>query len=49
MINDDGLVGLAEDCINICEVLRIGIEGKNINELSKLVQKAIADLEKCAR
>ena len=49
MINDDGLVWLAEDCINICEVLRIGIEGKDVSELSKLAQKAIADLEKSAR
>ena len=48
MINDDDLVGLAEDCISICEVLRIGIEGKNINDLSNLVKKAIADLERCA-
>ena len=45
MINDDDLVSLAEDCIDICEVLRIGIEGKNVDDLSNSVQKAIADLE----
>jgi len=48
MINDDDLVGLAEDCISICEVLRIGIEGKNIDDLSNLVKKAIRNLEGCA-
>ena len=48
MVNDDDLVGLAEDCIKICEVLRLGTEGKNVDDLSNLVQAAIADLEECA-
>ena len=47
MINDDDLVGLAEDCINICEVLKIGVEGKDVGDLSNLVNKAIGDLEGC--
>jgi len=49
MVNDDDLVALAEDCVSICEVLRIGIEGKNLDDLSNLVKKAIVDLEECAR
>ena len=48
MVNDGDLVGLAEDCIEICEVLKLGIEGKNADDLSNLVQTAIADLEGCA-
>ena len=48
MINDDDLVGLAKSCVEICEVLRVGVEGKDIDDLSDPVQKAIADLKKCA-
>ena len=50
MINDDDLVKLAEDCIKICEVLRVGIKikGKNADDLSNLVRTAITDLEECA-
>jgi len=50
MIDDDDFVGLAEDCIKICEVqLRPGIEGKNVDDLSNSVHAAIADLEGCVR
>ena len=48
MINDDDLVGLAKSCVEICEVLRLGVEGKDIDDLSDPVQKAIADLKKFA-
>ena len=44
MVNDDDLVRLAEDCIKICEVLRTGVEGKNVEDLSQPVKTAIADL-----
>jgi len=47
VINDDDLVGLAEDCISICEVLKVGVEGKDLSGLSNLVKKAVADLEGC--
>ena len=47
MINDGDFVELAQDCINICEVLRVGIEGKNIDELSNSVKRAIEDLKGC--
>ena len=38
MINDDDFVGLAEDCINICDVLWAGVERKNIDDLSNSVK-----------
>jgi len=31
-IDDDDLVGLAEDCINISKTLKIGVDGKGISE-----------------
>ena len=49
MINDHDFVGLAEDCIKICEVLKLGIEGKTVDEMSNSVQTAITDLVGCAR
>lgn len=44
MINDDDFVGLAEDCINICDVLWAGVERKNIDDLSNSVKEAIVNL-----
>ena len=47
MINDDDFVGLAEDCINICDVLWAGVERKNIDDLSNSVKEAIVNLGEC--
>ena len=50
VINDDDIVGRAEDCVDICEVHKIGVEGKDLSDLmSNSVRKAIADLEGCVR
>ena len=46
MINEEDFVQLSADCIHVCDVLRIGIEGRDIGHLSESAKKAIFDLER---
>ena len=46
MIDDDGFVGLAKDCVKACQVLKTATEGKDVDSLSGPVKEAIESLEK---
>jgi len=47
MIKNKDSVELSEYCFNMCEVLKTVIYGKNADDLSEPVRRALEDLGRC--
>ena len=46
MIDNKDFVQLSEYCFNICEALKISIQGKNVEDLDRSVRMALEDSER---
>jgi len=47
MIDDKDSVQLSEYCLNVCDVLKTVVQGKDMESLNESVRAALGDLEKC--
>jgi len=47
MIDNRDSVQLSEYCFNVCEAVKVALEGKNADDLSESIEVALADLERC--
>ena len=47
MTDNKDSVQLSEHCFNACEVLKTAVQGKNPDDLSESVRKALQDLGRC--
>jgi len=45
MINEEDFVQLSADCVHVCDVLRSGTKGRDVECLAESAKKAIFDLE----
>jgi len=45
MINEEDFVQLSANCVHLCDILRSGIKGRDVECLAESVKKVIFDLE----
>ena len=48
MIDDKDSLQLSGYCFNVCEMLEMAIQGKDVGDLDESVRKGLDDLERCA-